>query len=208
VHRGVIAAMKHDLDRARRLSDDATALAERVGIPFYLAATNEFRGDFELQAGDAVAAERAFRKQYEILDRLGDEGHKSYAAGGLAHALSALGRVDEGETFAREAVAAAAEDDVSSQAFGRSALAAVHSLRGHHEEAIRLAREAAEMFARAESPNFQGDMRMTLARVLSAADQMADAADAARAAVTSYERKGNELALETARAFIASLPLG
>jgi tetratricopeptide (TPR) repeat protein len=183
-------------------------MAERVGVPFYLAAANEFRGDFELQTGDAAAAERAFRKQYEILDRLGDEGHKSYAAGGLAHALCALGRVDEAETFAREAVAAAAADDVSSQAFGRSALAGVHSLRGHHEDAIRLAREAAEMFTRAESPNFQGDMSMTLARVLRAAGQTREAADAARAALTSYEGKGNELAAESARAFIASLPVG
>jgi hypothetical protein len=64
------------------------------------------------------------------------------------------------------------------------------------------------MFARAESPNFQGDMTMTLARVLSAADQTAEAADAARAALASYERKGNELAAESARVFIASLPVG
>jgi tetratricopeptide (TPR) repeat protein len=118
------------------LSDDAIALGERMGVGFFVAASYEFRGDFELQTGDAVAAERAFRKQYQILDRLGDEGHKSYAAGGLANALCALGRVDEAETFAREAVGAAAEDDVSSQASGRSALAAVDSLRGHHEEAI------------------------------------------------------------------------
>jgi tetratricopeptide (TPR) repeat protein len=208
VHRSVIAAMKRDLNRARRLSGDAIALAERMGVGFFVAAAYEFRADFELQTGDAVAAEGAFRKQYQILDRLGDEGHKSFAAGGLAHALCALGRVDEAETFAPEAVEAAAEDDVSSQAMGRSALAAVHSLRGQHEEAIRLAREAAEMFASAESPNFQGDMSMTVARVLREAGQTGEAADAARAALTLYERKGNGLAAESARAFIASLPVG
>jgi tetratricopeptide (TPR) repeat protein len=205
VHRSVVAAMKRDLNRARRLSDDAIALGERVGIPFYVSAAFEFRGDFELQTGDAVAAERAFRKQYQILDRAGDEGHKSYAAGGLAHALCALGRVDEAETFAREAVEAAAEDDVSSQAMGRSALAAVHSLRGQHEQAIRLAREATEMFAPAESPNFQGDMSMTLARVLRAAGQTGEAADAGRAALTFYERKGNELAIASSQAFLDAL---
>jgi len=205
VHRSVVAAMMRDLNRARRLSDDAIAMGERVGVPFYVSAAFEFRGEFELQTGDAVAAERAFRKQYQILDRLGDEGHKSYAAGSLAHALCALGRVDEAETFAREAVEAAAEDDVSSQAMGRSALAAVHSLRGQHEEAIRLAREAAEMFAPAESPNFQGDMSMTLARVLREAGQTGDAADAARAALTLYERKGNELAIASSHAFLDAL---
>jgi len=90
---------------------------------------------------------------------------------------------------------------------GRSALAAVHSLRGQNEEAIRLAREAAEMFASAESPNFQGDMSMTLARVLREAGQTGEAADAARSALTLYERKGNGLAAESARALIASLPV-
>jgi hypothetical protein len=49
---------------------------------------------------------------------------------------------------------------------------------------------------------------MTLAQVLREAGQTGEAADAARAALTLYEGKGNESAAESARAFIASLPVG
>jgi tetratricopeptide (TPR) repeat protein len=101
-------------------------------------------GDVELRAGDAAAAEGAFRRNYEILDALGDGGHKSTAAANLAGALCALGRFDEAEEYASIARAVAAEDDVASQAIGRSVQAMVLAARGEHPEAERLARERVE----------------------------------------------------------------
>jgi hypothetical protein len=53
---------------------------------------------------------------HEILDGLGDQGHKSTAAAGLAHTLCVLGRFDEAEGYASEAVSVAADDDFISQA--------------------------------------------------------------------------------------------
>ena len=205
VHRSAFAAMKGDLVTARRLSDEAIALAERMGVGFFVAVSCEFRGDFELQAGDAVAAEQAFRKHFEALDRLGDEGHKSLAAADLARALCRLDRLDEAETFARIALEVAAEDDVASQVFGRSARALVRSARGEHDEAIRLAREAVDMIADAEMPNFQGEAWMELAEVLRAAGRTGEASDAARTALGFFERKGNELAIASTQAFLGPL---
>jgi class 3 adenylate cyclase/tetratricopeptide (TPR) repeat protein len=205
VQRSACAAMQGDVERARRLSDDATARAERMGVGFFVAASCEFRGEFELQAGDAAAAERAFRRQYEVLDRLGDEGHKSTAAAGLAHALFRLGRLDEAESFARMALDVGAADDLISQASGRLARALVHSARGEHDEAIRLAREAVEMMADAQMPNFQGSAWIELAEVLHAAGRTGEASDAARTALACFERKGNELAIASTQVFLGSL---
>jgi len=205
VHRSACAAMVGDLDTARLLSDDAIALGARIGIAFFVAVACEFRGEFELQAGDAVAAEEAFRRQYGTLDRLGDEGHKSLAAADLARALCRLDRLDEAETFARTALEVAAEDDVASQVFGRSAQALVRSGKSEHDQAIRLAREAVEMIADAEMPNFQGEAWMELAEVLRAASRTGEASDAARTALGFFERKGNELAIASTQAFLGAL---
>ena len=67
------------------------------------------------------AAERSFRKEYEIHRRLGDEGHASTAAAYLAFALCRLGRFDEAEELATIARTIGAEDDMATQASARSA---------------------------------------------------------------------------------------
>ena len=205
VHRSSCAAMTGDLDTARRLSDEAIALAGRMGVGFFVAASCEFRGDFELQAGDAAAAEQAYRRQYETLDTAGDEGHKSTAAADLARALYQLDRLDEAETFARMALEIAAEDDLVSQASGRCARALVHAARGEHDDAIRSAREAVAIFGDTQSPVFHGNIWMTLAEVLRAAGQNDEAAGAARTALGFFERKGNELAIASTKAFLDAL---
>jgi len=197
--------MTGDLDTARRLSDEAIALAGRMGVGFFVAASCEFRGDFELQAGDAAAAEQAYRRQYETLDTAGDEGHKSTAAADLARALYQLDRLDEAETFARMALEIAAEDDLVSQASGRCARALVHAARGEHDDAIRSAREAVAIFGDTQSPVFHGNIWMTLAEVLRAAGQNDEAAGAARTALGFFERKGNELAIASTKAFLDAL---
>ena len=140
------------------------------------------------------------------MDALGDEGHKSTAAAALAEALCALGRFEEAERYAEIALRVAAEDDLASQAVGRSARALVLAARGELAEAERLAREAVELFADAESRRTsRADGWMDLAKVLEMAGKPEEAADAAREALTQYERKGNLPASESTRAFIDAL---
>jgi class 3 adenylate cyclase/tetratricopeptide (TPR) repeat protein len=202
VHESLFAGMRGDLDRARRLSDDAIALGHQMGGGFYSAAAFGFRDDLEVLAGDPVAGEQARRAEYEILERLGDEGHRSTTAASLAVALCRLGRLDEADAFADEAIQLAAEDDLASQVTARVARARVRSSRGLHDEAIRLAREAVGLFAGAEAPNQSGEGWMTLAESLRAAGQIAEAAEAARTALMFYERKGNQPAIASTRAFL------
>ena len=187
---------------------ESVAFAERFGSDLWVTASYEFGGEIELMAGDREAAERSFRKEYEIHQRLGDEGHASTAAAYLALALCRLGRFDEAEELATIARAIGAEDDMATQASARSAQALVRSARGEHEEARRLAREAVDMYAGAQSPWFQGNAWMTLAEVSRAAGLPEEAAEAARGALATYERKGHEPGVASARALIDDVSAG
>jgi class 3 adenylate cyclase/tetratricopeptide (TPR) repeat protein len=202
---GFYRSLEGDFDEARRLIGLGAEISQALGQRFAIAAEQEVLGHVETCAGDPAAAERAFRRSYEILDELGDEGHKSTAAANLARALCSLGRFDEAERFAEIGRTVAAEDDLASQVLGRQAQALVLAARGDLEEAERLALEAVELYADAECPNLQGDAWMDLARVLRTAGKPAEAERAAGEALALYERKGNRPSSAAARAFMEEL---
>ena len=204
--RGSFAAREGSFDEARRLTGLAIEISEALGTKGFVAVHEQWLGGVELLAGDPVAAERAFRRSYEIHDEIDNEGNKSTASAFLALALCALGRFDEAELFAATARSVAAEDDLASQVVGRSAMALVLASRDAFDEAERLAREAVQMYEEAECPEGQGDATMTLAEVLRAADKIGDAERAARVALAFYQRKGNTPAAQAARTFLDSLP--
>jgi class 3 adenylate cyclase/tetratricopeptide (TPR) repeat protein len=208
VHGACLDAMTGDFDRARELIRESVAFAERFGSAFWVTASYEFGGEIELMAGDAEAAERSFREEYEIHQRIGDEGHASTAAAYLAFALCRLGRFDEAEELATIARTIGAEDDLATQASARSAQALVRSAHGEHEEARQLAQEAVDMWAGAQSPWFHGNAWMTLAEVARAAGLPEEAAEAARGALTAYERKRHEPGAASARALIDEISAG
>jgi tetratricopeptide (TPR) repeat protein len=203
--RGGYLAMRGEIDEARRLFEEAVEIAEALGHRFMVAAALQGRGDIEAAVGDPALAEQALRRSYEILDGLGDEGHKSTTAAYLARVLSMTDRLEEADSFARIARDVAAEDDLASQAAGRSANALVLSGRGRFEEAEALSREAIGMYAEAENPNSHGDLWMDLARILRSAGKPAEASAAAREALGHYERKGNVAVVARARSFIEEL---
>jgi ATP/maltotriose-dependent transcriptional regulator MalT len=177
-------------------------LAERFGSEVWASAVYEFGGHVEEMAGDLAAAERSFREEHELHRRMGDEGHGSTSAAYLAVALCRLGRFDEAEELATIARTTGADDDMATQASARSAQALVRSARGEHEEARRLAREAADMYAGAQSPWFYGDTLMVLSEVSHAAGVPKEAVEAASAALAAYERKGHEPGAASARVLI------
>jgi class 3 adenylate cyclase len=208
VQEACFAAMSGDFDRARREIHGSEALAERFGSEFWISASYEFGGHVEEMAGDLAAAEQAYRREYELHRRSGDEGHGSTSAAYLALALARLGRSDEAEEFATIARTMGAEDDLATQASARSAEALVRSARDEHEDACQLAQEAADMYAEAQSPWFQGDTLMVLAEVSRAARVREEALEAANAALAEYERKGHQPGMASARALVDDVSVG
>jgi class 3 adenylate cyclase/tetratricopeptide (TPR) repeat protein len=198
-------SMDGDFDQARVLIERSRSITEGLGLKAAVAAREEQLGTIEMYAGDPVAAERAFRKNHTLFVETGDEGHASTAAAELARSLCWLGRFDEAEGYARMARETAADDDLASQVVGRSAQALVLAAKGDLEGAERTARDAVEMFADAQDPNLQGDLWFDLAEVLRRAGKPSDAADAVRAALALFERKGNRPGAAQARELLAEL---
>jgi tetratricopeptide (TPR) repeat protein len=205
VHQSIYASYQGDFDRARTLSDESLALVERVGNRFMIAASCGFRGAIETLAGEPSQAERFARREQEILLALGDDGHRSTSAAELAIVLSDLGRLDEAESLAIEAMSLAAEDDLASQVFGRVALAHVRTARGRYEDAVALTQEGVEMIAHAQMPNQSGQTWFALAQALHAAGSDAEATEAARTALAFFERKGIRPAADSVQAFVAEI---
>ena len=203
--RAFYLGMQGDFAEARRLLGRADEVGLSLGLRLWQALYRVVLGELEGYAGDAAAAERASREHYTILDELGDQGRKSTAAAELALALCGLDRFEEAEGYAEIAVRVAAEDDLASQADGRLARALVLAGRGDLAEAERLLREAVEMYANAEAPNYQARAWMYLAKVLRMAHKSDEAEHAAREALTLYEVKGNRPASASTRAFIQAI---
>ena len=91
----ILEAMRGNFDLARTLAASADAAAAEFGQKLWLAAGGMALWEIEMLAGDLSAAERAVRRSCELLEELGEVGHRSLAAGQLAASLYALARLDE-----------------------------------------------------------------------------------------------------------------
>lgn len=101
-----LAARSGDHARARRLLDQAVADLERLGDPVAIATALTQRGDIELDAGDALAAESWYRLARTRLGSrdIADVTWRIYA--GQARALRLRGRADAAAEAFRAAIGA------------------------------------------------------------------------------------------------------
>ena len=203
--RGVWLGMRGAFDQARELAAMGIGIAEALGMSTRLAIHVGFLGDVETEAGDLIAAERAYRRAYELADAIGSEAFKTTPAGALARTLCGLGRFEEAGDFATIAQDASTADDLGPQVAGRSVRSLVLAAGGKFDEAERLGREAIRMFADAEDPNTQARIGMDRARVLLMAGKTGEAEEAARSALSFFERKGNRASSVQTRTFLEEL---
>ena len=154
--------------------------------------------------GDEERAAHFFRIFCESLEEHGQSAALSAFAPELARSLCALGRYDEAEPFAQVGRELANEQDLWSQALWRLALARIHSSRGDHVEAERLAREAVAVLESTDTLSEQGDGLFDLAQVLAAAGRTEEVRPALEQALDRYERKKNLVMAERVREKLAS----
>lgn len=145
-------AMAGDVGRARRTYGQARTILDELGRGILSASVSINSWRVEMLAGDPAAAERELRRDFAVLDAMGERYLLSTAAGGLAIALVSQGRVDEAASFAARAEELAAVDDVESQALWRAARARIAGRRGQAEEAERLAWDTVAAVAETSSP--------------------------------------------------------
>ena len=203
--RGLYRSWQGAFDEARDLVSRGIKIAEALGMGIEVAMFETILGVVEEEAQEPIAAERSYRRGYEIAEELGWEGYKTTPSGLLARMLVELGRLDEAESYASITRDDAGADDIGPQVMGRSTQAVVLAAQDRFDEAEQLAREAITMYAEAEDPNGQGTIRMDMAHVLRMAGKIDEAEEAARSALAFFERKGNRASSAWVGAFVEQL---
>jgi predicted ATPase/class 3 adenylate cyclase len=202
---GPLLAMTGDIDEGRALVASAKTKLRDVGAVEMASAAGSRAAFIEAMAGDWAAAEREAQEGYDPLQAIGDKSYLSTAAGELAVAVYEQGRDEEAERLAAECRDLAASEDVISQILWRSVRGRVLARRGQAAEGEALLREALALVEQTDMLNEQGATLLGLADVLVRAGRVADAREATAKALRRYERKGNVVSAERARAALAAL---
>jgi class 3 adenylate cyclase/tetratricopeptide (TPR) repeat protein len=191
----ILEAMRGNFARARALAGSADAAAAEFGQKLWLAAGGMYAWEIEMLAGDLSAAERAVRRSCELLEELGDVGHRSTAAGQLAASLYALARLDEAHEWTETAEGLAPKGDVSSQMLWRQVRARVFARRGRHARAQQLGREAVILAEETDMLNYHANALADLGEIYVAAGQADEGRAHLEQALALYEQKGNLVAV-------------
>jgi class 3 adenylate cyclase/tetratricopeptide (TPR) repeat protein len=200
-----LEAMRGNVDEARNLYRRSRAMLEELGWTFLAAQTSFDSGPVEMLAGDLATAESELRRDYETLQRMGETNYISTTAALLAEVLYRRDDLDEADEFTRVSEELAARDDVSSQFRWRGVKGKILASRGRFEEGETLVREAIELIGGSDDINSRGEALMDLVDVLRLAGRPAEAAEAAREALSLFEAKGNVVSAGVARATVQEL---
>jgi tetratricopeptide (TPR) repeat protein len=177
--------MLGQVDEAWAVGIPADEQARELGIESGVA----WLAEIALIAGDLQAAADYLRTTCMELEDRGATAQLSTYAPHLGRILCMLGHVQEAEQLADKGRELGEPDDVWTQALMRQAYALVHSARGEHDEAVRLAREALDWWSRTDSLPRRGEAHCDLAHVLEAAGRRDEAVLAWRDALDCYDRK-------------------
>jgi len=154
-----------------------------------------------MHAGQPALAERALRSDVEALRSMSEGGLLATSSAMLGQALYAQGRHHEAQEWSAVAASAGAPDDILTQVIWRGVKAKILAHDGRAEAAEALAREAVELVHATDLLLWRGDAMLDLAEVLRLSSGMFQ--EAARGALSEYERKGNAVGSARARALIS-----
>jgi ATP/maltotriose-dependent transcriptional regulator MalT len=185
----VMCALSHlhglagEFDEARRCYRQARERYDGLGLPVHAALVSLDSGPVEMLAGDAVAAERELRRDYDTLTGIGDKSYLPTTAALLAQALHELDRDDEAEQLTLLSEEMSYPDDVNSEVEWRCARARILARRGDHDRAEALARDAVAKAGESDFLEVQANAALALAEALVAAGRVPEASAAAHAAL-------------------------
>jgi DNA-binding SARP family transcriptional activator len=203
---GGLEAIDGRFDVAHLHVAEAATTYEEIG-EVYARANNSGRvlGRIEMLSGDAATAGRVLEDCCGTLERVHDAAGLSTVAAELADALYVQGRYDEAKIWLDLAQKRAASDDVSAQWSWRRTRAKLLARDGDFRNAESLAEEAVRIAARTDALGDHGGVLLDLAEVLRLAERPAEAADSVEKALLLFERKGNRVSAEAARAMLSEL---
>jgi DNA-binding SARP family transcriptional activator len=198
-----LEAMRGRFDEARAQITRAETIYAELGQTALAHGTGGgVRGEIELLAGRADAAEQAFRESYDALALAGDRAYLATRAAQLAEAVHLLGRDEEAMSWARLAEEAAADDDVPTQFLRRSIQARLLAHAGDGVRAEALAREAVRLAEATDALWQHAKIVLDLAEVLRVLGRPAEAAAAGARSLALYEEKASTVGEARARALL------
>jgi class 3 adenylate cyclase/tetratricopeptide (TPR) repeat protein len=186
-----LRAMNGELDHARALYRRARSMLHDLGQGVTAASTGLDLAMVELRGGDTALAEREVRADFEFLEKSGEAYYLSSMAAMLARLAREQGRDADALALTERAEAAAASDDVLTQALWRAVRAPVLARSGRLEQAEHLAQGAIALLRDVEAPGFLGDALVDLAIVLRIAGKIEEASQAVDEALALLHAKGD-----------------
>jgi class 3 adenylate cyclase/tetratricopeptide (TPR) repeat protein len=190
-----LEAMEGRFFAARSAYRRAQQILGDLGLRVLASSTSLNSGPVEMLAGDPAAAERELRRDRGLLEGMGDRYFLPCVIAYLAQAVLAQGRVAEAEELALRSAELSAADDIEAQSVWRRVSAQTRAESGAVDEAVQLARDAAEYADRTDSPTLRGDALYDLAVVLGRCGKAEEAAAVAASARELYVAKGNLVAV-------------
>jgi predicted ATPase len=187
---GPLRMMAGDVAEGRALFDRARDLHLDLGMKFNAAILATARSLGELGAAEYQAAEEVLRASIATLEEMAERGALSTQAVLLAHALCAVKKFDEAETYLDMSAETTDQQDLINQILIPAGRARVLAAAGDSEGAVHMAREAVELVDRTDATDMRALARRALAEAFRAADQPHEEAATLREALELYQQRG------------------
>jgi tetratricopeptide (TPR) repeat protein len=161
--------------------------------------------EVELLAGDLGAAEDILVRSCQALQDASPGDWLATNMALLAETQYRQGRVEEARASAESALARAPAGHLTSRSVARRVLAKSLAQLGTRTEAVALAGEALALLGDADVLDERGETLLACAEALAASGTVAEARQARDASISEFERKGNVVSAERARARLGTL---
>ena len=203
---GGLDALDGRFDDARARVDEADRTYEEIGeLRARVNNCGRILGRIEMLAGEPVAAERLLTDCCAAFERAHDQAGLSTLAAELGDALYVQRRYEEAGGWLDLAQTRAPVGDVSAQYTWRRVRSKLLVRDGAHLEAETLALEAARVAGATDALHDHGRVLLDVAEVLRISGRPADAVDEVGRAVKLFERKGDVVSGQAARALLSEL---
>jgi tetratricopeptide (TPR) repeat protein len=200
----VLTAMTGAFDSARELL--RSSRETRINLGQSLVAEYVFpwvEANIELMAGDLAKARKVIESTCRVLERLGERDYLATRRALLADLLYRSGSYDAAAKSSRAAQSGSTKDDISTEWLWRSVEARLAARDGDSARADLLIQAALRMIERTDHVVARGTCWLDKAEVLSLTGRPDEAAAAIRKALRLFEKKGDLVHVDQARALLA-----
>ena len=200
-----LEAMRGNFERARELYRHSRSSLEELGWKLHAASTSLSSGPIELLAGDHWQRSGSCAGTTRPWITWATATTVRRWPVSSPRRCSIRADTTRPSSSPRSSKELAAPDDVSSQFLWRTVRAKVMAAEGQSSRAEALAREAVDMIRTSEEPDAQAEALLGLAEILVLAGRPDEADSIARESLDLFTAKGNIVAAERAKAFLAEI---